>query len=87
MSIKLVVISNSNQIQVTEDIGEFKFLFLINKTNLTIDYCCYEKTKDSNLEKYINLFFKDNWENLIEAREHGVLKIEDDIFKKKVRME
>ena len=77
------VISNSNQIQVTEDIGEFKFLFLINKTNLTIDYCCYEKTKVSNLEKYINLFFsKIIGENLIEAREHGVLKIEDDIFKK-----
>lgn len=75
--------SNSHQIKITENIDGFKFLFLINKNDLTIEHCCYEKAKDSNLEKYIDLFFsKIIGENLIEAREHGVLKIEDDIFKK-----
>ncbi len=75
--------SDTNQIRIEEKIDDFRFLFLINKNDLIIDTCYYEKANSSKLEKYINLFFtKIKGESIIEAREHGVLKIEDDIFKK-----
>lgn len=75
--------SNTNQIRIEEKIDDFRFLFLINKNDLIIDTCYYERANSSKLEKYINLFFtKIKGESIIEAREHGVHKIEDDIFKK-----
>jgi len=82
-NLKDLKIENTNgSLEIEDEIDDVNYYFRINKINLSIEECFFSQKEINSLTKYLDIFFsKIKGLNLQEARDHGILKVDEEILK------
>lgn len=78
----LKIKNTSGSLEIEDKIDDVNYYFRINKINLSIEECFFSQKEINSLTKYLDIFFsKIKGLNLQEARDHGILKVDEEILK------
>ena len=78
----LKIKNTSGSLEIEDKIDDVNYYFKINKINLSIEECFFSQKEINSLTKYLDIFFsKIKGLNLQEARDHGILKVDEEILK------